>query len=288
MNGWLDELRADFRGGMPWVIWGTMTVIVSFAGPFGTYLALSFPLRLLYWSVIMAFVILLGISVRAFVHGTLGLRTFRYGSTLIAAILSLIIPPIALTFLTLPPFSVNGMIPEQHELALYVFLTSLGVGAYRHAMMRRAKQPETADSSETLPEPTLPRLILRLPPDVQGDLVAISVRDHYVDVTTTKGIGSVLMRLTDAIAEVGDTNGAQVHRSHWVAWEAVEAVEKANGRVMLQLRGGRMVPVSRPYRAIVDARGIGIRSIDDPHSTAMASGPIRPENAGSSAQRPPV
>lgn len=244
---------------MPYVIWGVLTVIVSFAGPFGTYQVLDFPTRLAFWSVMMAFVILLGIAVRAFVHGTLAIRSFRYGSTLIALILALILPPIALAVLFHSPFAITDLAPAWHELGLYVFMTSLGVGAYRHAVRRNAPMPE---ASLTMPEG--PRLVQRLPAEVQtGDLISISVRDHYVDVVTSAGSAALLMRLSDAMDLVGPVAGARVHRSHWVAWDAVEGLEKSDGRLVLRLKTGAAIPVSRTYRAkveaVVAARGIGMR-----------------------------
>lgn len=268
MNRWIDELRADFQGRMPYVIWGVLTIIVSFAGPFGTYQALDFPRRLAFWSVMMALVILLGIAVRAFVHGTLSIRSFRYGSTLIAVILALILPPLALLGLSHSPFSISDLAPAWHELGLYVFLTSLGVGAYRHAMWRAAGSG--SDAADALPQgqgdpvpPDHPRLVRRLPAEVQGDLISVSVRDHYVDVVTSAGGGALLMRLSDAMDLVAPVEGAQVHRSHWVAWAAVESLEKTDGRQVLRLKTGATIPVSRTYRAgveaVVVARGIGTR-----------------------------
>jgi hypothetical protein len=259
MNRLIDELRAVFQGRMPYVIWGVLTVIVSFAGPFGTYQVLDFPARLAFWSVTMAIVILLGIVVRAFVYGTLAIRSFRYGSTLIAIILALILPPIALAVLSHSPFAVTDLAPAWHELGLYVFMTSLGVESYRHAMRRNT--PATKALATT---PEGPRLVQRLPPEVQpGELISISVRDHYVDVVTLSGSAALLMRLSDAMDLVGPVEGARVHRSHWVAWDAVEGLEKSDGRVLLRLKTGAAIPVSRTYRAkveaVVAARGIGMR-----------------------------
>ncbi len=46
-----------------------------------------------------------------------------------------------------------------------------------------------------------PRLFQRIAPEAHGDLISISVRDHYVDVVTSAGQASLLMRLSDAMAE---------------------------------------------------------------------------------------
>ena len=62
---------------------------------------------------------------------------------------------------------------------------------------------------------------------------------------TTKGDHLVLMRLGDAMREVGDTAGAQVHRSHWVAFDAVTACRRDGDRAILTLSDGSELPVSR-------------------------------------------
>nr|WP_301270752.1 MULTISPECIES: LytTR family DNA-binding domain-containing protein [unclassified Roseobacter] len=88
-------------------------------------------------------------------------------------------------------------------------------------------------------------LLDRLPLEKRGPLVALSVEDHYVRVRTTKGEEMVLMRLTDAIREVGATAGLQVHRSHWVALDAVRSARREGDRAILTMSHGGDIPVSR-------------------------------------------
>jgi DNA-binding LytR/AlgR family response regulator len=54
------------------------------------------------------------------------------------------------------------------------------------------------------------------------------------------------MRLSDAIAELEGLEGAQTHRSWWVARDAVEEARRDGERVTLVLKGGAEAPVSRP------------------------------------------
>lgn len=55
----------------------------------------------------------------------------------------------------------------------------------------------------------------------------------------------VLLRLSDAIREVGNTDGLQVHRSHWVAKSAVTKAERTGDRALLSMSHGPDIPVSR-------------------------------------------
>ena len=100
----------------------------------------------------------------------------------------------------------------------------------------------------------LPRLLRRIEPEYQGEIWAITVRDHYVDVQTSLGKVSLLMRFSDAVEEVDGVPGGQVHRSHWVAWAGVGSVARDGGKVTLQLRNGDQIPVSRVNRNKVYTR----------------------------------
>ena len=74
-------------------------------------------------------------------------------------------------------------------------------------------------------------------------------------VRTSKGEELILLRLADAISETGRTPGAQVHRSHWVAWEAVARVRRDGDRAILTLRDQSEIPVSRSNIAKLRAAG---------------------------------
>lgn len=101
-----------------------------------------------------------------------------------------------------------------------------------------------------------PPLLKRLPFEKRGDLVSLSAEDHYVRVVSTKGAELVLMRLSDAMGEVGDTPGLQVHRSHWVALQQVSSVERNGDRGKVTLNNGEVIPISRSF--LPDVRKAGL------------------------------
>lgn len=101
-----------------------------------------------------------------------------------------------------------------------------------------------------------PTVLARLPLEKRGALIALSAEDHYVRVTTTAGTELVLMRLSDAMAEVGQTQGLQVHRSHWVAQDQVIKVTRIGDRGELTLSDGSTCPISRGFMPAVRAAGL--------------------------------
>lgn len=99
------------------------------------------------------------------------------------------------------------------------------------------------------------RFLERLPPRLRGaTLHAVQAEDHYLRLHTARGSDLILMRLSDAVAELEGLEGARTHRSWWVARDAVREVKRGDGRAALTLEGGIVAPVSRRYaRALREA-----------------------------------
>lgn len=88
----------------------------------------------------------------------------------------------------------------------------------------------------------------RLPVRLRGsELYAVEAQDHYLRLHTSKGADLILMRLSDAIDELEGIEGAQTHRSWWVARDGVDEARRADGRATIRLKDGAEVPVSRTY-----------------------------------------
>jgi hypothetical protein len=100
------------------------------------------------------------------------------------------------------------------------------------------------------------RFLERLPPKLRGAQVwAVEAEDHYLRLHTGKGQDLILMRLADAVAELEGIEGMQVHRSWWVARDAVADIARGDGRATLTLQDGSQVPVSRTYAKLMRERG---------------------------------
>ena len=95
----------------------------------------------------------------------------------------------------------------------------------------------------------------RLPPRLGRELLCLQMEDHYVRAHTAKGSDLILTPLKDAIAELGDIDGAQVHRSWWVARRAVAEPVNSGRNLSLRLSNGLEVPVSRASIAKLRAAG---------------------------------
>lgn len=114
-----------------------------------------------------------------------------------------------------------------------------------------ADKPDLTDSAE----PPRPRFYERIPIRLGTDLIALQMEDHYVRIHTRLGSDLILMRMRDAVAELDGINGAQVHRSWWVARSGVARTQRDGRNVKLVLHGGLEVPVARDAMAALKAAG---------------------------------
>lgn len=141
---------------------------------------------------------------------------------------------------------------SMHEIPAYLgitFVMSQSMTLFAVFMnMRHANAAVAAIAPDQAP----PRFLERLPLKLRGaELWAVESEDHYLRLHTSKGQDLILMRLADAVAELEGIEGAQVHRSWWVAREAITQAERGDGRATLTLKDGSQVPVSRTYAKLL-------------------------------------
>lgn len=235
------------------VIWVTVSLFGVVSGPFGTLEAMPLATRALYWPLVIAIGIAIGAFLRVALQQRLGLRSYAAEAPALALFATLLLtPPFWLITCHLAGPSVT---PSWGSMALYIFFVSIATSTLRHALAEMPHVPltEPAVVSGLDADPPGTRLLGRLDPALRAPLVRMQVRDHYVDVVTEAGSESVLLRLADAIAEAEGEPGLQVHRSHWVALRAVLTRRRGRGKVVLLMRDGAVVPVSRTYLAEVEA-----------------------------------
>lgn len=138
-----------------------------------------------------------------------------------------------------------------------VFLISLVMTAINR-LIAPADFPASAPvpARPSTPKPVRIAFLERLPPRLRGsDILAVEAEDHYLRVHTSQGSDLILLRLSDALSELAALDGAQTHRSWWVARAAVRDAAKGDGRATLTLDGGLKVPVSRANAAALRAAG---------------------------------
>lgn len=112
-----------------------------------------------------------------------------------------------------------------------------------------------AVTAPAIPQSPRARLLRRLPPHLGSEIVALEMEDHYLRVHTRLGNDLILLRMRDALAELDGLDGAQVHRSWWVARAGIMGVERDGRSVTLALWGGLKAPVARSQVTALKAAG---------------------------------
>ena len=105
--------------------------------------------------------------------------------------------------------------------------------------------------------PAMAAFLERLPVKYRtAELWAVSSEDHYCRVHTSLGSELILMRLSDAERELASVDGLRVHRSWWVSRSGIADARRDGAKVLLTLRSGEEVPVSRSYQQAVRDAGL--------------------------------
>ena len=88
----------------------------------------------------------------------------------------------------------------------------------------------------------------------RGEIISLSMKDHYVEVTTVTGAELLLLRFSDALGELGGLEGVRLHRSHWASAAHIASVKRQGNRRWGVLSDGRELPVSATYYEAVSQR----------------------------------
>jgi len=153
-------------------------------------------------------------------------------------------------------------------------------------MIRMAQKRAASTSAPPRPLPAGPnagaadgvarsRFLGRISAKLGTELLYVATEDHYLRIVTDRGSNLILFRFSDALSELSDVPGQQVHRSYWVAERAVAATEQVGQRTFLVLTNGEKVPVSQTFlpairRAGWLARHAGGRNGELPHDPLAA------------------
>ncbi|MEO7774256.1 MAG: LytTR family DNA-binding domain-containing protein [Steroidobacteraceae bacterium] len=139
-------------------------------------------------------------------------------------------------------------------LILYVYDRLLGIPRYRtvNDVPETAAEVKPAAIAEVDPAhvpvtAAEEALRARLPPHLDGEIIALQAEDHYVRVHTHKGSTLVHYRFRDAVQDLVHADGLQVHRSFWVRRSAVAQQLIERHSHFVQMNNGLKVPVSRTH-----------------------------------------
>ncbi len=196
----LREIRAHLTDRRVLGAMLVIALILGLVGPFGTIDTMSLVQRFAYWGAIVVSSYSLAFAVSVLVSRALGLGQrvkATWARVLVFGAIAGVPVTLAVCIVDLVAFGrLSGDL-----LLLWVQCTLIGLCVMTmleivDASLRQAAA-EAAPLSATIPAGP-PPIVARLPPPQRGQLVSLSVADHYVEVVTERGRGLVLIRLGDA------------------------------------------------------------------------------------------
>jgi DNA-binding LytR/AlgR family response regulator len=235
-------------------------LILAFVGALETSQIAILP-RMAYWQILMLSGATIGLGVSEMVERWGKFRQQQWIempliAVLIALPLSMMVVGTSTIFFGTAPPSLIGF----STMLGITFMISLAMTALNYLMHWPGKV-EAQVTAEPVAAPVIEeqpnRFTERLPLPLRGlEIHALEAEDHYLRVHLAGGQSTlILMRLSDAIAELPTDKGAQTHRSWWVAKAAVEGVTKGDGRATLRLANDIEAPVSRSFYKTLGDRG---------------------------------
>jgi DNA-binding LytR/AlgR family response regulator len=218
--------------------------------------------RLAYWEILMLSGAMIGLGVSEGVERWGRLRKWPWVempfiATLIALPLTMMVVGTSAVFFNLKPPSLAGL-AIMFGITFAVSLAMTALNYLMHWPGTGLPDPVTEPAKQAEPEAVAvqDRFTQRLPLHLQSSaILALQSEDHYLRVHTEAGEALILMRLSDAIAELSTLEGAQTHRGWWVAKAAITKAKRTDGKGALTLKSGVEAPVSRSYLKDIAALG---------------------------------
>ncbi len=258
----MDRFRYHLTNPLTLGCWIVATLVTTMMGPFGTYTSMDPVPRLVYWASINLVSIVVAYVVRAVIADWLPPMSRNRQEALMPFLFAFVFTP----FLQFLNHDLLQWQANTHMSTLGLFVFNVLVAATILVVRRwlgfaflvgMADGPAETDAEAVQMQslPQRPRFYARLA-GAGGRVMRLTVDDHYVIALCDDGSEHrVLMRFADAVAEMEGQDGFYTHRSHWVSAHAARRGLRIDGRDMLELSDGTLVPVSRTYRPALDALG---------------------------------
>ena len=239
---------------MPPVILLGISIILTIVNAFGVSTAFGSMFALAFWSALVG-VNMLGWSVwrRSLPGKRGGVGRMALGAVILNMLLAIEVPLL---------YRLMGRVDASIDWRPFVYgllATGFVMVLLRATRARHTLARQDSDVEDTACSPATPTasfgILARAGID-PADLLSVRAEDHYCRLSV-RGGGTLLVhyRFRDAVGDLADVQGAQVHRGAWVADCAITGSERTGRRWSLYLADGSRVPVSETSVALCRARG---------------------------------
>lgn len=244
----LREITKSITSSKFWIGLFGVVCVLAVSAPFDSGDVFNLVQRFFYWGAIAATTFFLGFFINLSVSLLIEKHTDkRLISRIVSSVLAGIAVGIWVYFIN--TYVLSLIEPSWIDFSIFT-LTCVVIAGSVSALMfilndtiteiENTIKPSTKTKSQS-------SFYKRLPKKLGTDIISLNAQDHYVEVTTPKGKELVLIRLSDAIAELEDIEGEQIHRSWWISKKHLADTKRKNGRLYLVLSNQNEIAVSRSY-----------------------------------------
>jgi len=242
------ELLRNATSSRFWIGLICVIAVLAISGPFDTSDIMTVPQRFAYWGGVATSTYFLAIVFMTPVIKLTGAEQWHWVAVcLLAGVVAGI--PIGI-FVFLVNTQIMG-IDDVEWIDLSRLVLICIVVATAVSFLGYLIEPRRGVKSATASAPSPPAFLKRLSPNLRGEIMSLQAQDHYVETVTSNGKELVLIRLGDAVEELGDIDGKRVHRSWWVSRSAVKGLVSEKDRLFVELKDTRRIPVSRANEKMV-------------------------------------
>lgn len=237
--------------------WTTLAGLAcGISGPFGSYAA-NLVTRLAYWTGL--FWIGTALLWTSLALGVVEAQRLRFPPMFGAAV-AVLAAGVPLAMLAAGgchlfwPLRASGVRPlEWYGQTLFVALPGAALAYWLE--LGRDRPIHAPEPQAVVSPPEGQAAPIRLPDHLVATALCLQMEDHHVRVHRHAHSSLHFAAMRDVVRQLDEERGLQVHRSWWVARDAVQAAEEDNRRVTLLLSNGLRVPVARSRVALLRQHG---------------------------------
>ncbi len=222
-------------------------LLLTFLGPFDTFLRMPMLQRLLFWGCLL---VLCGL----FFHTIVMYVIHNPRLSSLPRIVRLLIGTFIASFPGLAAFLLVSYVVRDRVyypsfypfLWITVFVIGTAVSCANFLPPFANLQFER-DSRRGVKPSEIP-FLARISRNLGTQLISVSIQDHYVEVVTKLGREMIYLSFSEAMDELEKYPGLQIHRSHWIAEETFVDIVREGRSTFARTSDGRKLPVSVPFR----------------------------------------
>ena len=224
-------------------------VVLAVLGPFGTYEEFNIFERFLYWGAIIIFAgIIFEFAVPGFLYSQ---RLSHYMSRLprffsgvaVGSVVALVVV-VTVEYVASDPIGLL-LLPKVY-FSVFVVASAICYVSFMSAFAQIPSEPTDINYERIV--------FFENYPNLNGARIRwISMEDHYARVVLENSEVMLHAPMREIEQQLKNYPGSRVHRSHWVANDAIQSIDRNGRAVMISVDTNTKIPLGKTYQKRIEA-----------------------------------